>query len=342
VTCQRLRMACRRVSATRSAASRVHTRAWATRSGSTAHAADIATRRTVGVRTLCATPSITCARVCVSSRCACVRANVFVRAGLCECYKGYYSSDGYGGSGIWGDCGAALDPIASCPGTPLECSGHGVCNDFPQYRCECMVGWMGGDCSERECLEVCVRACVCVYVCVFSPLPCAMLHCTSLQCCALFVTVASQAFARLDPRGLTRPTISTTLRTLRRSARTRASATATRASARARRASAATRASAVRSVCCLLRYAAATICTAAACCLRFVVVAVTAACVARCSAVSPGRRRRRVLVARPVHVHGAARRSREPERRRDGLHVRRDGPSQPHVGRQQRLRLPLR
>ncbi len=75
-------------------------------------------------------------------------------AGLCECYQGYYSSDGYNQPGEKGDCGAALDPIATCPGSPLECSGHGRCSDSPMYLCTCAVGWMGGDCSERTCLRV--------------------------------------------------------------------------------------------------------------------------------------------------------------------------------------------
>ena len=71
--------------------------------------------------------------------------------GLCECYTGFYSSDGYNNPGSKSDCGAALDPVASCPGRPLECSGHGKCNDYPEYQCACDVGWTGGDCSERTC-----------------------------------------------------------------------------------------------------------------------------------------------------------------------------------------------
>lgn len=70
---------------------------------------------------------------------------------LCECYTGFYSSDGYNQPGDKGDCGAALDPVASCPGVPLECSGHGSCSDYPEYKCTCEEGWTSGDCSERIC-----------------------------------------------------------------------------------------------------------------------------------------------------------------------------------------------
>lgn len=71
--------------------------------------------------------------------------------GICECYTGFSTSDGRGNTGDFGDCGYAEDPITSCPGIGIECSGHGVCSDHPSYKCSCSAGWTGGDCSERTC-----------------------------------------------------------------------------------------------------------------------------------------------------------------------------------------------
>lgn len=72
--------------------------------------------------------------------------------GTCECYDGYYTSNGDLGAGQRGDCGFAGDAITACPGhLGVECSGHGVCSKFPQYTCACQAGWMGGDCNLRTC-----------------------------------------------------------------------------------------------------------------------------------------------------------------------------------------------
>jgi hypothetical protein len=72
-------------------------------------------------------------------------------SGACTCYTGFGSSDGRGNEGATGDCGYALLPITSCPGVAVECSGHGVCSRFPEYRCTCFAGWGSGDCSLRTC-----------------------------------------------------------------------------------------------------------------------------------------------------------------------------------------------
>lgn len=75
--------------------------------------------------------------------------------GQCECYDTngvrYGSSDGRGNPGTRGDCGYAVTPVLSCPGSPF-CSGHGSCVSADStFRCECESGWTGGDCSERTC-----------------------------------------------------------------------------------------------------------------------------------------------------------------------------------------------
>ena len=78
-------------------------------------------------------------------------------AGECHCFPEYRTSDGLNNAGARGDCGYAAEPVTACPGTHgdrddrILCSGHGVCAEAPTYRCACNVGWMGGDCSEREC-----------------------------------------------------------------------------------------------------------------------------------------------------------------------------------------------
>lgn len=71
--------------------------------------------------------------------------------GVCTCYTGYASSNGQGGQGTNGDCGWPALPITSCPGVGVECSGHGTCSKFPEYKCSCYAGWGGGDCAERLC-----------------------------------------------------------------------------------------------------------------------------------------------------------------------------------------------
>jgi hypothetical protein len=71
--------------------------------------------------------------------------------GACVCYKGFGSSDQRGSKGSYADCGFAVDPITSCPGQAVECSGHGWCSGHPEYRCTCDQGWTGGDCAERTC-----------------------------------------------------------------------------------------------------------------------------------------------------------------------------------------------
>lgn len=47
-------------------------------------------------------------------------------------------------------CRYAVVSITNCPGE-IACSGHGVCNGYPTYRCECSNGWAGADCSEMTC-----------------------------------------------------------------------------------------------------------------------------------------------------------------------------------------------
>jgi len=71
--------------------------------------------------------------------------------GYCTCYTGFATGDGNLVPGVRGDCSYPADPIASCPGDTIECSGHGVCNGYPTYTCTCDNGWASGDCSERLC-----------------------------------------------------------------------------------------------------------------------------------------------------------------------------------------------
>lgn len=73
------------------------------------------------------------------------------KTGICECYTGYLSSDGRGNTGDRGDCGHDSEPITSCPGVQVECSGNGLCSGHPEYKCTCNAGFTGGDCSERLC-----------------------------------------------------------------------------------------------------------------------------------------------------------------------------------------------
>lgn len=71
--------------------------------------------------------------------------------GVCQCYTGFASSNRRGDAGDFADCGFASQPITSCPGMAIECSGHGRCSGHPQYVCTCEAGWIGGDCGERTC-----------------------------------------------------------------------------------------------------------------------------------------------------------------------------------------------
>jgi len=71
--------------------------------------------------------------------------------GVCSCFTGFDSSNGFGGVGARGDCGYAAKPITSCPGLGVECTGHGACSGHPEYRCTCDRGWVGGDCALRSC-----------------------------------------------------------------------------------------------------------------------------------------------------------------------------------------------
>jgi len=73
-----------------------------------------------------------------------------VETGVCTCLENYDTSDGYSASGQRGDCGYADITITNCPGE-VACSGHGVCQGDPTYRCSCSKGWTGGDCSEMTC-----------------------------------------------------------------------------------------------------------------------------------------------------------------------------------------------
>lgn len=76
--------------------------------------------------------------------------------GFCECFQfpmpGFRSSNGYGGIGDRGDCGAADDknfyggPVTACHGE-VPCNGHGYCSGTPSFACVCDSGWAGGDCS---------------------------------------------------------------------------------------------------------------------------------------------------------------------------------------------------
>ena len=69
--------------------------------------------------------------------------------GVCTCSTGYDTSDGANQPGQRGDCGYASD-ITDCPGE-ISCSGNGVCQGPPTYRCDCENGWTGADCSLMTC-----------------------------------------------------------------------------------------------------------------------------------------------------------------------------------------------
>lgn len=70
--------------------------------------------------------------------------------GTCSCSTNYDTSDGYNDAGTRGDCGYATSTIQYCPGS-VSCSGHGECAGNPTYKCSCMDGWTGADCSEKVC-----------------------------------------------------------------------------------------------------------------------------------------------------------------------------------------------
>jgi hypothetical protein len=73
-------------------------------------------------------------------------------AGQCKCFPGFQSSDGKGRPGRLGDCGFVSMPITICPSKHgVECSGNGLCTGSPEYTCDCLEGWQGGDCAERSC-----------------------------------------------------------------------------------------------------------------------------------------------------------------------------------------------
>ena len=51
------------------------------------------------------------------------------RTGDCKCFTGYITGDGNLNGGQRGDCGFAVDPIASCPLVHgVECGGKGICS----------------------------------------------------------------------------------------------------------------------------------------------------------------------------------------------------------------------
>ena len=151
-------------------------------------------------------------------------------AGECQCSPEYGTSDGHNNAGNRGDCGYAKDPVTACPGllglpdTGLQCSGHGVCADFPTYRCKCNTGWMGSDCSLREC----------------APLPFGRSHCPRKHG-PHSVFARTQRRARSASRGST-PRLRTTRHMRRRNAPTGVSVTARAARATVKSASPAQRA----------------------------------------------------------------------------------------------------
>lgn len=75
-------------------------------------------------------------------------------SGTCRCITDFAQSDGNGGFGAIGDCGyvAAPGALTECGSiNGAVCSGHGTCSGAPSYRCSCVSGFTGGDCSLREC-----------------------------------------------------------------------------------------------------------------------------------------------------------------------------------------------
>jgi len=71
-------------------------------------------------------------------------------SGYCTCMDGWGPSDGANGAGIRDDCGHEIVTQTSCPGAP-DCLNHGTCSGAPEYRCDCVVGRRGHDCSLFEC-----------------------------------------------------------------------------------------------------------------------------------------------------------------------------------------------
>lgn len=71
-------------------------------------------------------------------------------SGVCACATNYDTSNGMNALGTRGDCGAVTAVVQVCPGQTL-CSGHGVCQGNPTYRCVCSAGWSGSDCNNRLC-----------------------------------------------------------------------------------------------------------------------------------------------------------------------------------------------
>lgn len=77
-------------------------------------------------------------------------------SGTCDCSitstcsdECFTTSNGFGGTGARGDCGAFIGIVQSCPGE-IECSNRGVC-DPSTHSCQCQAGYAGADCSLMTC-----------------------------------------------------------------------------------------------------------------------------------------------------------------------------------------------
>ena len=92
--------------------------------------------------------------------------------GMCECFRGFRSSDGFGGNGTVPDCGyryldimqytsAGVTIATRCPvdSDNQICSGNGVCNEA-RGTCTCNAGY-GMCCALSRCLVLIVCLCLC-------------------------------------------------------------------------------------------------------------------------------------------------------------------------------------
>ena len=76
-------------------------------------------------------------------------------AGKCNCFTGYFSSDGNGAPGVRGDCGTRFASVTAnasiIAGCTQNCNQAGWCDVAAGYVCRCNGRASGGSCQNLEC-----------------------------------------------------------------------------------------------------------------------------------------------------------------------------------------------